>query len=594
MIKQITISMVCVIIISTAVNSFGQNKELEYQKKPSGRIIQTIDEKSALIIIYSELDLTFPTYERFTNKLEEIKNTSPYQYKLLVDAEYKTIQLRVSANGFIPLTIEVNDLAPKKTIVYSIFEKKPMLNLSKGEFYLTTEPDGATIMIQGQPEFKGATPYHFADRTAMAYRIKLTKPDYYDVDTIMNIEKGKANSLSVKLRSKFGLLKLNTNLTNELLIDGISYDHNSPIQISEGKHNIIVKRKYFKDYYETIEIIGQYNPMIIERKVELEPYKGKLDVITEPIGAEVFLDGRNIGNTPLNKIIDAGHYTLEVKKNKYRTETINFEIKKDETIKRTFGLKKYGLLKIVGTNSAEITLNGEYKGKLPRASNFELPPGEYKIKAELDGYDTEEQSFTLETEIKTIELNLIETEGRFFRWTAFGNQRISSLFNGAEFSVGYFETLLSEELIFTLTGKKENFRETGASVQISLYYTPITINSGIDLSGSSELGFSTVGKDTLSDFYFYTNIGWTPFVLWELIAPSVGIAFNASNFEYRIDTESIRKVSYNSFGLYYEVRIQWRVASRGGFSLKYGYQDLFDKSAYGNFWFINLGFWWIL
>ena len=96
------------------------------------------------------------------------------------------------------------------------------------------------------------------------------------------------------------------------------------------------------------------------------------------------------------------------------------------------------------------------------------------------------------------------------------------------------------------------------------------------------------------DYYYFVNVGWTPFVLWELIAPSIGVAFNQAVITYGIENESKNDVSYNSFGLYYELKINTSVVNRGGLTLKAGYQDLFDKKAISSFWFIDFGIYWIL
>jgi len=410
---KIIITIYFWLIISQFANFIlAQSKELEVQEKPAGKILQIMDEKSALILIYSELDLTFPNYDRIkTAPIETNKVSSPYTYKLLVTAEYKTIQLRVSANGFIPKTIEINDISPKKTVVLNIFEKS-VLNLSKGEFHLTTEPGGAKITIDGQPTFEKFTPYTFTNWTAQAYRVTLYKENYYvHIDTII-IDKDKANSLNVKLRAKFGILVLSTDPANELLIDGKSYDHKNPVQISEGDHYITVRRKYFKDYVDTIYIVGQYEPMMIENEIDLEPYMGTITVTSEPSGAEVYLNGNTIGITPLNKTVNAGYYTLELNKDDYRKEAMNVEILKDESVNKSVELKKTGILIIVGIINTKVTLNGKNKGLLGnnRKSEFELPAGEYVIRAELEGFDTEEFSFELASERKTIDISLTEMD----------------------------------------------------------------------------------------------------------------------------------------------------------------------------------------
>ncbi len=586
------------LIISQFANFIlAQSKELEVQEKPAGKILQIMDEKSALILIYSELDLTFPNYDRIkTAPIEINKVSSPYTYKLLVTAEYKTIQLRVSAKGFIPKTIEINDLSPKKTVVLNIFEKS-VLNLSKGEFHLTTEPGGAKITIDGQPTFEKFTPYTFTNWTARAYKVTIYKENYYvHIDTII-IDKDKANSLNVKLRAKFGILVLSTDPANKVLIDGKSYDHKNPVQIPEGNHYILVKRKYFKDYVDSIYIVGQYEPMMIENEIELEPYMGTIAVTSKPSGAEVYLNENKIGITPLSKVVNAGYYNLELKKDDYRKEAMTFEILKDESVNKLVELKKTSILIIVGIINTKITLNGEnseYKGLLGnnRKIEFELPAGEYIIRAELVGFDTEEFSFELTSEVKTIDISLTEMDKKFLRWTGFGNSRISSILNGFSFTAGY----LQAPLTITFANQMLDFKDTGWAFDIGLFFAPFSIGGGYCVGGGPADFLETLDDLAFESTYIYGNIGWSPFVLWETIYPAIGLAYNNSSYDWIVDDESIFEISNGYWAWCYELTIRFGSSTKktgGGLIFKFSYQDPFDKSKgyYSNFWAISGGFW---
>lgn len=69
---------------------------------------------------------------------------------------------------------------------------------------------------------------------------------------------------------------------------------------------------------------------------------------------------------------------------------------------------------------------------------------------------------------------------------------------------------------------------------------------------------------------------------------------STAEIEYVVENESLKEVSYNSFGLYYEIKINSSVYGKRGLTLKGGFQDLFDKKATDNFWFIVLGMYWVL
>lgn len=581
----------------------GQTRELDYEQKNNDKSINTIN-NLPLIIITSSLELTFPDHERFTgsNKIEIKGNDSFYEYRLFVAVHEKSVLVKVATHGisdFLP--IPVDDLGPKIVKRYHVFEKETSkLNIDLGEFYLTSDPQGAKIIIHGMPNFNEITPFPFKNYSAKTYKIVLEKEDYYKVDTMITIYKDKAGKLSVKLRAKFGLLKLATNPENKLYVDGIEKDFDNPIRLTEGKHNITVRRKYFKDYNENLEVVGLYEPMVIERNVELEPYQGILDIKSNPTGATVYLNGEGIGIgiTPLRKLIDAGDYRIEIKKNNYRTETDRFELIKDEVVEKSFDLKRYGLLKIEGPYSTLININGSYKGTLPSANYFELPPGDYEVKAELEGYDSEVYSLYLETETKILKIDLTETEGRAFRFSAFGNERLSQItpkwyIYGALNIQTINPSLLSTALKYPLYHSLKNRATIGGGINLTslpfLFEADILFDPGIkskDVAGSERITSSS--DSTLFKMYFYrVKVGLCPFVLFERVYPFIGIVSQTASVD--VQTGSLQKnislnsksLNYQEFGLF--ISLAFRLGNR--FMLVIGYEkynkkDAFDEGLY--------------
>ncbi|MCK9210359.1 MAG: PEGA domain-containing protein [Ignavibacteriaceae bacterium] len=593
--NKIFIIIAFIISYGLISNIFAQIKELDY--KPRDEKLNTRN-NLPLILVYSPLELTFPDQDRFTgaNEVEKKKTESSFEYRLYVKVDEKTVLLNVESKGYEPLRITVTDLVPKRAVVYSIFEKTSRLITDLGEFYLTSVPEGAKITIHGRPDFNERTPYHFSRVTAEPYKILLEKEGYYNIDTIITVVKNKEERLSVKLRAKFGIFKLDTNPANELFIDAVSYKNNDPIQMAEGQHIITVKRKYFKDYIETVEVRGLYDPMVIDRRIKLEPYKGALDINSVPTGATVYLNGKNIGETPLLKEIDAGEYTLEIQKDKYRKEKKSFVIIKDEAFRESIKLKKNGLLNIVGMNSVRITLNGEYKGILPITRSFELPPGDYKIEGDLDGYDSYEQSFYLDAEVKTVEINIIKTEGRFFRFTAFGNERLNQIISRAHlFFSANLQTinpsLLSTAAKYPIYKSVKNDFLIGAGLNFTylpfLFEADICYDSPIkaeDIEGSEEFT-SDPGKEIFRLYIITAKMGFCPFVISERIFPFIGVMVHRASLSVETggwESELIKHlgggIQHTEPALFFN--IVYRYGDRASITL--GYTNFFKNDAFEN------------
>ncbi|MBA4319505.1 MAG: hypothetical protein C0412_13975, partial [Flavobacterium sp.] len=527
---KIKINIICIILFLLAVAEFAQNKKLEFEQKSPDKLVNSRN-NLPLIIITSKLDLLFQDQDRFTGEknVEKKKFGSINEYKLFVVVDEKTVLLKITAEGFDEsLTIEVNELAPKQVKMFHVFEKVNYGITELGDFFLASSPEGAKISIRGQPKFSEMTPFDFKDYTATTYKLTLEKEDYYKVDTTIAIQKENKQSLKVNLRAKFGYLKVNTDRDYQLFIDGSETSYNTPIKINEGIRNIEVKKKYFKDLVDKIEVEGKYDPMIIEKKYVLEPYYGKLNVRSNIYGATVLLNGEEVGTTTFERVIAAGKYNLEIKKDKYRTEKFQLEILRDEAKDTLVELKQYGTLKIVGPNAASITLiNGGYEKKLANDNLYELPPGDYNIKVELDGYDTYEDSFYLDTEFKTIEIDLIKTEGRFLRFTAFDiNSRLYQITPSAYWFITYNPKTINPNFLSTAAkypfyNPAKNTLLLGGGLNIvALPYTLefevgfFSLINSKNISGSETLTNYT--DSTMFDLYtIKTKIGYCPFVLFE-------------------------------------------------------------------------------
>jgi hypothetical protein len=126
--------------------------------------------------------------------------------------------------------------------------------------------------------------------------------------------------------------------------------------------------------------------------------KPSIDVISEPAGADVLVDGSLKGRTPLRiSDLDPGSYQFEVRKqgrNSYR-QTTKLEANADYTMKVSLPIVVNSLRVLSQPDGVNVKVNGEPKGRTPLTLS-QLPDGHYYVTGELDGFEPQ----TLDVELE--------------------------------------------------------------------------------------------------------------------------------------------------------------------------------------------------
>jgi len=150
--------------------------------------------------------------------------------------------------------------------------------------------------------------------------------------------------------------------------------------------------------------------------------KGTLKVFSEPAGAEITLNNKPMGVTPLKIVnINAGQYLLALRLEGYEDVDSSVKVASNETqgvvLKLTQIVEKLAapvfctlIVKSVPPGAA-LSINGKPSGATP-FRNDTLMPGTYKVRLEKTGYEAIEGSGTLKAgESRTIEKKMISLYG---------------------------------------------------------------------------------------------------------------------------------------------------------------------------------------
>lgn len=139
-------------------------------------------------------------------------------------------------------------------------------------------------------------------------------------------------------------------------------------------------------YTVTIEL---ERDMVI-RELVRDDLKGRLDVSSTPLSAELIIDGRSIGLTPKSEYLSEGWHYIQIRKENHLDAFDSVYVIKDTVIKRHFPLiEDFGWLNLSSEpeNDAIVTIN---PSGLRRKTPFseQLRPEKYSLVVEKIGYKT--------------------------------------------------------------------------------------------------------------------------------------------------------------------------------------------------------------
>ena len=335
--------------------------------------------------IYAE-PIATPVQKKVVNQYLIVKCETP-NAKIFINNEYKG---KNTATAYLPVgvahTYSVEAPLYHKTtenVVLQEEEKTTVevkLNPAFGYLNIVSSPEnGAEIEINGELQSQ-KTPFKTQALASGDYTLQAFMPNYTCQPMQVKVEDGKTTEVNVALIANFSKANIVCEDKDaEIYIDEEFKAVGSWSGVlSDGSHKLIA-RKGERVHKENIEIVRgvDYNLTIPEIGIVY----GKLNVNSNPMEAEIFINGKSYGSTPniISKIA-VGTYTVELKKAGYNSVVKeNIEIKENETTDLNEELTKGNILIVRGeTKGDKIFINGQYVGDSPLQVNLDF--GDYLVK----------------------------------------------------------------------------------------------------------------------------------------------------------------------------------------------------------------------
>jgi hypothetical protein len=203
------------------------------------------------------------------------------------------------------------------------------LVLLNGTLKIFSEPVGGEVYINGS--YKGTTPLTL-ELYPGDYTVEIKKEGYEPYTEKTRVLPGRITSVTATLSLLNGALTIFSEPSGaEVYLNGTLIG-STPIQnykITPGKYKLeITKENYESNIIEVIVNPGESKNV----SVTLSPIKGILEIVSDPLGAEVYINGTLIGTTPIKEYqVVPGVYEVKVVKEGYLEYGTTITIKPGET-----------------------------------------------------------------------------------------------------------------------------------------------------------------------------------------------------------------------------------------------------------------------
>ncbi|HNR13768.1 MAG TPA: PEGA domain-containing protein, partial [Thermodesulfobacteriota bacterium] len=180
----------------------------------------------------------------------------------------------------------------------------------------------------------------------------------------------------------------------EILIDGKSFGTDKQQTLSSGSHELRLVKDGYQQVIQRIQVDEKHN--LFEIKLEKEQ-DVLVQIDSNPGGAAVFLGEIKLGETPVSQFFPAGRYRLRLVKEWYVTYEDLLDIQLPKVVQTINLQEDFASLTVNSAPESRLAiyLDG-IKQEMQTSYTFaRLRPGIYRVRAQSDEYETEEENVEL-------------------------------------------------------------------------------------------------------------------------------------------------------------------------------------------------------
>lgn len=221
-------------------------------------------------------------------------------------------------------------------------------------------PIGAAILVDGQP--MGLVPDRVSGLRGGTHVVKLASPGYVSAQTTVTLPTSEPLTLSLKPIS-FNLSISGRPKGAEVFVDGVRVGA-LPLDLSgqlAGEYQIEVRQPGYATFSQLVTV-----PRDERVVVELKEEGVDLQIVGNPVGAAVKVDGKATGALPLIlNGLKPGKHTIEVAADGFVDRKLTVVLPSEPEVDATLSPQLYELSVKGGPKGAQVAVDGQGAGTLP-------------------------------------------------------------------------------------------------------------------------------------------------------------------------------------------------------------------------------------
>ena len=269
---------------------------------------------------------------------------------------------------------------------------------------VTSQPAGAQIFLDGLQQ-QDVTPQTIQHIDPGQHLLEIRKDGFQSQRRTVALLEGEKTTAEFKLEPVKGLILIQTVPPGaEVDVDG-AFRGKTPLMVIDlpiGDHTVVLRTEGYQPRKLALPIKDR---VPLKLATDLSSDSATLKVSSEPAGASVLLNGAPRGTTPCSiDRIPSGTVDLEIALKGFAPYRTQIVLKAGDVVDVPAPLKAVpaGLSVHSIPEKARIYVNNQFRGEAPIVLT-NLPPGEYRLRAEKRGFETDARNITLKPEDQVTE-----------------------------------------------------------------------------------------------------------------------------------------------------------------------------------------------
>ncbi|MCU0596798.1 MAG: PEGA domain-containing protein [Desulfobacterota bacterium] len=248
-----------------------------------------------------------------------------------------------------------------------------VLTVKQVSIAITPEPDRLTLSGTW-PSMRIGESYLLQPGT---YLLRAQKQGYRDLERALSVGSEKNQQFRYTMEKLPGRIEVTAYDANqvdqaiagaEILLDGqpVGVTPATVADVQPGLRRLVIRAPRYKPLETKVDVEGMGTLQKVA--IPLVPAWAGIRILSIPEGAQVFLDGKGVGHTPLHLDLDEGLYSLKLTMDRFKPREIRLEVKAGQPVT----LEPIRLAPADGTLSlrtdpggSTVTLKGQYAGTTP-------------------------------------------------------------------------------------------------------------------------------------------------------------------------------------------------------------------------------------